>query len=58
MKKLDERNKVFLLGEDAVRINVEVIRNRPTMELCFSLNAGKYFESMSIKETGHCLVKC
>lgn len=58
MKKLAERNKVFLLGEDALRINVEVIRNRPTMELYSSLNAGKCFESIIIKETEHCLVKC
>lgn len=49
---------MFLLGEDALRISVDVIRNRPTMELCSSLNAGKCFDPKSIKETGHCLVKC
>lgn len=35
------RNRVFVLGDDALRINVEVVRNKPTIGVTFFFECRK-----------------
>lgn len=52
---------MFLLGENALKINVGVIGNNPTIGACmhfFGCRKMRRLEPKSIEETEHCLVKC